>query len=99
MIYRRGEITKKGEAKKIAAFDRISVIQEEMIRLAEEAGWLQIEQRWSHHSHDLHAPPKEISPPPGDVGSNLILWNWWLRIYQMGRPSRSVVVLNGAGSR
>jgi 2-phosphoglycerate kinase len=45
LIFRRGEITKKGEEKKIKAFGRIRLIQGEMIRLAEESQWLLIEQK------------------------------------------------------
>lgn len=45
LIFRRGEITKKGEDKKIKAFGRIRLIQGEMVRLAEEAQWLLIEQK------------------------------------------------------
>jgi 2-phosphoglycerate kinase len=45
LLYRRGEITRKGEKKKIQAFDRVRVIQEGMIQLAEEANWLLIEQK------------------------------------------------------
>lgn len=45
LIFRRGEITRKGEDKKIQAFDRIRAIQSEMIRLAEDADWLLIEQK------------------------------------------------------
>ena len=45
LIFRRGEITQKGEDKKIKAFGRIRTIQDEMIRLAEESQWLLIEQK------------------------------------------------------
>jgi 2-phosphoglycerate kinase len=45
LIFRRGEITKKGEDKKIKAFGRIRLIQGEMVRLAEESQWLLIEQK------------------------------------------------------
>lgn len=45
LVFRRGEITKKGEDKKIKAFGRIRAIQDEMIRLAEDANWLLIEQK------------------------------------------------------
>jgi 2-phosphoglycerate kinase len=45
LLYKRGEITKKGEKKKIEAFDRVRAIQEEMIRLAKLSNWLLIEQK------------------------------------------------------
>jgi hypothetical protein len=45
LLFKRGEITKKGEAKKLDAFDRVRAIQEEMIRLAKMHHWLIIEQK------------------------------------------------------
>jgi 2-phosphoglycerate kinase len=45
LISRRGKVTKKGEGSKIKAFGRIRLIQDEMIRLAEESQWLLIEQK------------------------------------------------------
>lgn len=46
-LRRRGFITGVAEAeeKKIQSFDRIRLIQEEMMLLAKESGWVQIEQR------------------------------------------------------
>ena len=45
LIFKRGEITKKGEEKKLRAFERIRRIQDEMVALAKANGWLLIEQR------------------------------------------------------
>jgi 2-phosphoglycerate kinase len=45
LINQRGEITKKGEEKKIRSFGRIRAIQDELVRLAEESEWLLIEQK------------------------------------------------------
>ena len=45
LIFRRGEMTRKGETKKLQAFDRIRAIQSEMILLAEDASWLLVEQK------------------------------------------------------
>eukprot|EP00746_Dinoflagellata_sp_MGD_P038207 gnl/MRDRNA2_/MRDRNA2_19197_c0_seq1.p1 gnl/MRDRNA2_/MRDRNA2_19197_c0~~gnl/MRDRNA2_/MRDRNA2_19197_c0_seq1.p1 ORF type:complete len:385 (+),score=55.88 gnl/MRDRNA2_/MRDRNA2_19197_c0_seq1:70-1224(+) len=45
VIFRRGEVTTKGESKKLQSFDRIRAIHTEMIRLAEEANWMQVEQK------------------------------------------------------
>lgn len=45
LIFRRGEITKKGEEKKLKAFERIRKIQDEMIAMANNNNWLMIEQR------------------------------------------------------
>jgi 2-phosphoglycerate kinase len=45
LLFKRGEMTKKGEAKKLDAFDRVRAIQEEMIRLAKMHHWLIIEQK------------------------------------------------------
>lgn len=42
LIFRRGEITKKGEEKKINAFTRIRAIQDEMVRMATANDWLLI---------------------------------------------------------
>jgi 2-phosphoglycerate kinase len=59
LIFRRGEITKKGEEKKIKAFGRIRSIQDEMIRLAEESKWLIIEQK--------------LAPEPIEIVMSLLL--------------------------
>jgi len=59
LIYRRGEITKKGEEKKIKAFGRIRSIQDEMIRLAESSKWLMIEQK--------------LEPEPIEIVTSLLL--------------------------
>ena len=45
LLYKRGEMTQKGEQKKLEAFDRVREIQTEMIRLAQESNWLLIEQK------------------------------------------------------
>ena len=47
LLQRRGDMTGiySQEEKKLASFDRVRLIQEEMIRLAEEADWLLIEQK------------------------------------------------------
>jgi 2-phosphoglycerate kinase len=45
LIFKRGEITKKGEEKKLKAFERIRRIQDEMVALAKANNWLLIEQR------------------------------------------------------
>jgi 2-phosphoglycerate kinase len=57
----KGQLRKRGvmtgayatEEKKIAAFDRIRAIQDEMMRLAEENKWIQIEQRTAPDPLDL----------------------------------------------
>jgi 2-phosphoglycerate kinase len=45
LIFHRGEITRKGEEKKMRMFSRIRTIQDEMIKLATENDWLMIEQK------------------------------------------------------
>ena len=47
LLQRRGVMTGNmaNEESKIAEYDRIRIIQEEMMRLADEAGWMRIEQR------------------------------------------------------
>lgn len=54
-LRRRGFVTGKGtpEETKIGSFDRIRAIQDEMIRLATDADWLQIEQRLGEDPLDL----------------------------------------------
>lgn len=58
LIYKRGEVTGKGELKKMVAFERIRKIQDEMIRLAEESEWVIVEQK--------------IAPDPIDVVTELL---------------------------
>lgn len=60
LIARRGEITKKGEEKKMKDFDRIRSIQDEMIKRADESNWLRIEQK-------LEPNPMEIITAHLDV--------------------------------
>lgn len=47
LLLKRGFMTgnKEAEEKKLKSFDRVRLIQEEMIRSAKESGWLLIEQR------------------------------------------------------
>jgi 2-phosphoglycerate kinase len=45
LIFKRGEVTKKGEEKKINAFDRIRKIQDAMFKMAVANDWLLIEQK------------------------------------------------------
>jgi len=45
LIFRRGEVTKKGEEKKIKAFARIRKIQDAMFKAAVANDWLLIEQK------------------------------------------------------
>ncbi len=47
LLLRRGLLTGKAEAeeRKVANFDRVRKVQEEMIRCAKESGWVLIEQR------------------------------------------------------
>lgn len=47
MLLKRGFITgnKGAEEKKLESFDRVRLIQDEMIRAAKESGWVMIEQR------------------------------------------------------
>jgi 2-phosphoglycerate kinase len=59
LIFKRGEITGKGESKKMQAFERIRTIQDEMIRLATEHEWLVVEQK--------------LEPDPIDVVTDLLL--------------------------
>ena len=58
LIFRRGEITRKGEEKKMNAFSRIRTIQSEMIQMASEKNWLVIEQK--------------LEPEPLEIVSNLL---------------------------
>jgi 2-phosphoglycerate kinase len=44
MLLKRGTLTGQGEAEDLKAFQRVRVIQDEMIRLAREADWLLVEQ-------------------------------------------------------
>lgn len=47
LLYRRGEMSGKGEEKKLREFGRVRAIQDEMVRLGETHGWLIVEQRMS----------------------------------------------------
>lgn len=58
LIYKRGEVTGKGESKKMVAFERIRTIQDEMIRLAQEHDWVIVEQK--------------LEPDPIDVVTELL---------------------------
>eukprot|EP00981_Chlorochromonas_danica_P014323 scaffold7806_cov250-Ochromonas_danica.AAC.3 len=58
LIFRRGEVTRRGAEGQIKAFNRIRIIQEEMCRLAEDHGWLLIEQK--------------LEPDPVDVITDLL---------------------------
>jgi len=58
VIYKRGEVTKKGEDKKMKAFSRIRDIQVEMISKANEHEWLLIEQK--------------LEPDPIDIVTSLL---------------------------
>ena len=58
LIFRRGENTKKGEEKKIKAFDRIRKIQDAMFKMAVASDWLLIEQK--------------LEPDPLDIVSSLL---------------------------
>ena len=58
LIFKRGEVTQKGEEKKIKAFDRIRKIQNEMFKMAVANDWLLIEQK--------------IEPDPLDIVSDMI---------------------------
>lgn len=53
LLLRRGLSTGKGEAQKLAEFDRIRAIHDEMVRLGREVNWSIIEQ-------DLNPDPLEI---------------------------------------
>jgi 2-phosphoglycerate kinase len=59
LINQRGEITKKGEERKIGSFHRIRAIQDEMIRLAKESKWLLIEQK--------------LQPEPVEIVASMLL--------------------------
>lgn len=58
LIFKRGEITKKGEEKKINAFSRIRAIQHEMFKMAVAHDWLLIEQK--------------IEPDPLDIVTSML---------------------------
>eukprot|EP00562_Extubocellulus_spinifer_P006503 CAMPEP_0178518470 /NCGR_PEP_ID=MMETSP0696-20121128/26281_1 /TAXON_ID=265572 /ORGANISM="Extubocellulus spinifer, Strain CCMP396" /LENGTH=303 /DNA_ID=CAMNT_0020149049 /DNA_START=33 /DNA_END=944 /DNA_ORIENTATION=- len=45
LLKKRGDITGRGEVKKIEAFDRVRSIQDEMVRLATESDWMLVKQR------------------------------------------------------
>lgn len=53
LIFKRGELTKKGSSKQQSAFDRIRVIQVEMKRLAQVNNWVQIEQQLGPSPTDI----------------------------------------------
>jgi hypothetical protein len=61
LLRKRGFTTgkKKAEDQKLQSFDRIRLIQEEMIRCAKESDWILIEQR--------------VDPDPLDVVSNVLM--------------------------
>ena len=61
LLRKRGFTTgkKKTEDEKLQSFDRIRLIQEEMIRCAKESDWILIEQR--------------VDPDPLDVVSNILM--------------------------
>ena len=59
LIFKRGEITKKGEEKKLKAFERIRSIQSAMFKMAVAHDWLLIEQK--------------LEPDPLDIISTLLL--------------------------
>lgn len=59
LIFKRGEITKKGSEKQESSFHRIRAIQQEMINLATAHEWLQIEQ--------------ELGPNPMDIVSDALI--------------------------
>lgn len=58
LIFRRGEVTKKGEEKKIKAFSRIRKIQDAMFKAAVASDWLLIEQK--------------IAPDPIEIVTSLL---------------------------
>ena len=58
LIFRRGEVTKKGEEKKIKAFARIRKIQDAMFKAAVVNDWLLIEQK--------------LAPDPIEIVSSLL---------------------------
>jgi len=45
LLLKRGRITKKGEDKKLMAFERIRLIQNDLIAMAKANNWMLIEQR------------------------------------------------------
>ena len=45
LLHRRGEMTRKGEENKLREFERIRMIQDEMVRRGREHGWLVVEQK------------------------------------------------------
>lgn len=55
LIFKRGEITKKGSEKQQLAFHRIREIQQEMIDLAQENKWIIIEQQLGPNPMDIVA--------------------------------------------
>jgi 2-phosphoglycerate kinase len=55
LIFKRGEMTKRGEEKKMKQFERIRAIQEEMISMAVKNNWLIIEQRLEPDPVDIVA--------------------------------------------
>jgi len=61
LIFRRGEVTKKGEEKKIKAFARIRKIQDAMFKSAVANDWLLIEQK--------------LAPDPIEIVTSLLLAN------------------------
>lgn len=57
LLRKRGFITgqKRNEEKKLKCFDRVRLIQEEMIKLAKECGWVLIDQKVELDPLDLIA--------------------------------------------
>ena len=47
LIYKRGELLKKGAEQQLREFERIRAIQDGMVRMAQQAEWIIIEQQLS----------------------------------------------------
>jgi 2-phosphoglycerate kinase len=58
LIFKRGEVTKKGEEKKMKSFERIRKIQDAMFKMAVANDWLLVEQK--------------IEPDPIDIVTSLL---------------------------
>mmetsp|Transcript_7304 Transcript_7304/g.7524 ORF Transcript_7304/g.7524 Transcript_7304/m.7524 type:complete len:243 (-) Transcript_7304:54-782(-) len=68
IIFKRGEITKKGEPEKLAKFDRVRRIHDEMCSLAETHGWQAFEQM------------SPVPPHPVDRVSSRLQDNWRMKL-------------------
>jgi 2-phosphoglycerate kinase len=68
LIFKRGEMTKRGEEKKMKQFERIRAIQDEMVSMAVKNNWLIIEQRLEPDPVDIVADRLDL----GEIDDNFV---------------------------